>query len=209
MTSHDPAHVARPDAATPADGLPPQLVPEHPFPPVPDTVTGLGLVLRPWTEDDIPAMIAVLDNPEVGRWTRIPAPFGPLDAEARLARGTYGHEIGERIIFAVTEDGVTPVGEVLAFHERSGRERGVELGYSVAPHARGRGLASRSVRVMTAHAYDVLKAERVVLVISQGNEASEGVARATGFVLDEAAEPVEVHANGFDHVARTWVHRRG
>jgi hypothetical protein len=36
---------------------------------------GGEIVLRPFTEDDVPALAAALeDDPDIDRWTRIPSP---------------------------------------------------------------------------------------------------------------------------------------
>jgi RimJ/RimL family protein N-acetyltransferase len=59
-----------------------------------------------------------------------------------------------------------------------------ELGYAVVPVARGRGVAGRSVRLLTRWAFDELGVIRLVLDIDVANTASEQVARKAGYRLE-------------------------
>ena len=59
-----------------------------------------------------------------------------------------------------------------------------ELGYAVAPAARGRGVATRCVRLLTQWAFDELGVVRLVLDIDSANRASEQVARRAGYQLE-------------------------
>ncbi|MFD6556348.1 GNAT family N-acetyltransferase, partial [Streptomyces sp. NPDC058398] len=73
---------------------------------------------------------------------------------------------------------------------------------------RGRGLATRAVRLVADFAHRRVGGRRVVLCIEDGNTASEAVAKATGFVLTDD-EPVVRTAKGRDVVLRTWNHLEG
>jgi RimJ/RimL family protein N-acetyltransferase len=59
-----------------------------------------------------------------------------------------------------------------------------ELGYAVAPAARGRGVAGRCVQLLTRWAFDELGVIRLVLDIDVSNSASEQVARRGGYRLE-------------------------
>ena len=60
-------------------------------------------------------------------------------------------------------------------------ERGiVELGYSLFPHARGRGFATRVARLLAEHAF-ALGVQRVAAYVNVGNRASERVLERAGF----------------------------
>lgn len=56
--------------------------------------------------------------------------------------------------------------------------------YSVGPHARRRGFASRALRLATQWAFDCLGVARIELYIEPDNAASRGVARRCGFVQE-------------------------
>ncbi|NUU19993.1 MAG: GNAT family N-acetyltransferase [Streptomycetaceae bacterium] len=202
MTRPHPDPAERPAAPPdPGGGSAPLSVPAAPV-----RLTGLGLVLREWTEADLAAMAEAFDDPEVDRWTPLPSPFDHAAAMDRLARATADRAAGRRLCLAVTEDGGTPLGEVLVFPDRH-FPGGGEMGYGLSAKHRGRGLASRSIRLLTGFAYDTLGLDRLVLRIDRANEASSAVARATGFVPD-GAEPLVEFSKGRRHDLVTWVHDR-
>src|SRR5262249_24124314 len=53
--------------------------------------------------------------------------------------------------------------------------------YSIGPHARRRGFASRALGLVTRWAFDHLDIPRIELYIEPDNAASRGVARRCGF----------------------------
>jgi RimJ/RimL family protein N-acetyltransferase len=59
-----------------------------------------------------------------------------------------------------------------------------ELGYMVAPAARGRGVSVRAVDLLTRWAFDDLGLERLELRIDVANTASERVAERAGYRRD-------------------------
>ena len=63
------------------------------------------------------------------------------------------------------------------------RERGAgEIGYWVAREARGRGVATRAVRLVAGWATSELGLTTLEIVVHEDNAASNAVARAAGFV---------------------------
>jgi RimJ/RimL family protein N-acetyltransferase len=89
---------------------------------------------------------------------------------------------GSREAFAVVEDGRL-LGLALAPH--IDREAGeVELGYIVGPWARGRGVATEALRLLTRWAFDELGAQRIELIIEAANAPSVRVAERCGYVLE-------------------------
>ncbi|MFC1441138.1 GNAT family N-acetyltransferase [Streptacidiphilus sp. N1-10] len=186
------------------------VLPEPPF-----TLAGDGLFLREWTQQDIPVMVQLFDEPEVARWTPLSSPFDTEAAERYLGRARAAREAGTRIQFAVTEvagpdgaaaeGGGAPRGEALAML-RGEEGRDVELGYAIGAEHRGRGLAVRSVRLLTGFAYAVLGARRVLLRIEPDNDASSNVARRAGFtVADRPLEVVE-DPDGTRIALQIWEH---
>ena len=83
-----------------------------------------------------------------------------------------------RQLFIVEEDG-NPVGTVRIDHEPN---NSAEMSWTVAPDARGRGVAKKMVRLIADHipASCILRAE-----VKAGNEASVKVAEAAGLRLSE------------------------
>lgn len=65
------------------------------------------------------------------------------------------------------------------------RERGsAALGYWLAPHARGRGVASTAVRLLATWGFTTLRLARIELTCGPDNEASQRVAGRCGFVQE-------------------------
>ena len=164
-------------------------------PDAPVRLVGDGLVLREWEERDLPVMVELLDDPEVARWTPLPTPFTPEEARGRLERSRRR----DPLQLAVTTDGDEPMGEVMLMSTG-------HLGYVLGPRHRGKGLAAGAVVLLRDHAHDVGH-DVVRLEISAGNEASERLARRTGFHVVPGVTEVVVQ-KGRTHRLRTWEHRR-
>lgn len=149
--------------------------------PFPDRIelAGEGLVLRDWTEADLAAMPDLFDHPDIAYWTPIVSPFDAAAAHTRLDRDRQLRAEGTAILLAITVDGRAPLGEVML---RRAPE-GTEIGYAIGPAHRGRGLAVRAVRVMSAYAFEELGAEQVILELEAENAASVAVATKAGFSL--------------------------
>ncbi|MDQ1040774.1 RimJ/RimL family protein N-acetyltransferase [Streptomyces sp. V3I8] len=172
------------------------------IPPTHLRLEGEGVHLREWSEGDLDSLIALYEDPEMARWTPVASPFDRPAALAYLADAREARAQGRRAQFAITTDAVLPRGEVLLF--RSGTdERDVEIAYGVGAAHRGRGLASRAVRLLAAYAVRHADARRVVLRIEEANTASAGVARAAGFALTDD-EPVHRTSRNREATLRTW-----
>ena len=167
-------------------------------------LAGLGLCLREWGDDDLATMVELFDEPQFARWTPLASPFDLPAARAYMAKAREDRLAGRRVQLAVTADGKRALGQVVLI--RHG-ESAVELGYGIGAAHRRQGLATRAVRLMTGFAYDQA-AGRVLLCIEAGNDASEAVARATGFRLTDE-EPLRRARSGEPAAdLRTWVHER-
>jgi RimJ/RimL family protein N-acetyltransferase len=154
-------------------------MPDKPLPSV-ITIAGRGLQLRELADNDVPVMVQLFDEPEVGRWTPLPFPFDIPAAESYLARARHIREAGTGIHLAITTDGQEPLGEILLY--RTGEHRqDAELAYAIGARYRRQRLALRAVQLMTSYAYDQLTPKRVVLLIEAENQASNHVALAANF----------------------------
>ncbi|TDD91704.1 GNAT family N-acetyltransferase [Actinomadura rubrisoli] len=160
---------------------------------------GHGLVLREWSEEDLDALTAMFDDPEIAYWTPVAAPFDKTAAQNYLDRIRWGRAQDDRVHLAITTDGREPKGEVM-LNKSTGT-----IGYAVGAAYRGQRLAYRAVLLMTEYAHRVAGLARVSLEIEPDNAASAGVARAVGYRLTDAA-PVTVEDKGRRHTLLTWVH---
>lgn len=143
-------------------------------------LTGHGLVLREWTDDDLPVMAELFDDPEVAYRTPVVSPFDLAAARDYLRKARWCRAEDLRLQLAITTDGRLPKGEVLLIRSAAA-DRVASIGYSVGAAHRGRHLAARAVRVMTAYAHGAAGLPRVLLEIEPDNAASIAVARAAGF----------------------------
>jgi RimJ/RimL family protein N-acetyltransferase len=133
------------------------------------------LVLRPWTEDDVDAMVAGCNDPDVAYWIpTIPHPYTEADARAFIR----GEVRDDHDALAIQLDGavVGGIGIGLNAHEYRGR-----IGYWVAAASRGQGICTRALRVLARHALSELRLQRVDLVTDPENAASQRVAEKVGF----------------------------
>jgi RimJ/RimL family protein N-acetyltransferase len=139
--------------------------------------------LRPLAEEHLEAVGGLFDDPEVLRFTRLPVPPPPGYERHWLDRYEVGRRDGTREAFAAVDDDGSFLGLALAVDiDREARE--VELGYIVAPAARGRGVATAMLDELTRWAFAELEALRITLIIDVENRASARVAERCGYVLE-------------------------
>ena len=133
------------------------------------------LALRPWTEADVPALVIACNDPEIAHWIPlIPSPYTEEDA-LTFVRGEVRPE--EQSL-AMTLDG-TVVGAIgLGVNSMNYRGR---IGYWVAGSARGRGVCTRALRLLSRWALDELDLQRLDLITDPDNLASQHVAEKVGF----------------------------
>ena len=168
--------------------------------PNPIVITGHGLVLREWTDDDVRVMHELFDDPDVAYRTPLESPFDEAAALRYLRNAQQARRDGKRIHLAITLDGEQAMGEVLiGLASRS-------IGYAVGTAYRGQGLARRALLAATEYAHAELDLPDVMLEIEPDNEASAAVARAAGFQLTDA-EPETVTDKGRSYDLLKWEHR--
>jgi RimJ/RimL family protein N-acetyltransferase len=131
--------------------------------------------LRPLRESDLVHFPELLADPDVLRFTRVPEPPPADFALDWLAWYDAGRLEGTREGFAAFDDAGEFVGLGLAPEiDRQARE--IELGYIVRPRARGRGVATEILRLLTDWAFAEAGAMRVYLRTDVENQASQRVA---------------------------------
>jgi RimJ/RimL family protein N-acetyltransferase len=150
----------------------------------------MAIGLEPLGESHLAAIEAMLGDPDVLRFTRVPEPVPPGFPRAWLRLYKKGRRKGNREAFAIVEDEKF-VG--LAVVPRIDREtRTAELGYVVVPAARGRGVASEALRQLTEWAFDEAAMFRLELMISVDNPGSKRVAERCGYVREGVLRSLHV-----------------
>ena len=125
----------------------------------------------------------IVTDPDVLRFTRVPDPPPEDFAETWLARYDEGRRDGTREAFAVLDADGTFCGVAVA-PSIARDERTAELGYVIHPAARGRGVATQTLRLLTDWAFAELDPARLELLISVDNEASKRVAQRNGYTYE-------------------------
>lgn len=142
--------------------------------------------LRNYTQRDVPALVAACADPDIARWTLVPSPFTKDDAVKWIASTRTERERGAGFHFlAVDPKNDRLLGAVGVEIKRDGEHRYGNAGYWVAAAARGRGVATRAVRLLTDWAFSALEVEWMQLVIDPDNEPSRRVAERAGYRLIE------------------------
>ena len=125
----------------------------------------------------------LLEDPDVLRFTRVPEPVPAGFAESWLATYEDGRRDGTREAFAIVDGGGTFLGVAVA-PRIDLPARTAELGYVVVRGARGRGVATAALRLLTDWAFGELGLLRVELLISAENPASKRVAERCGYLRE-------------------------
>lgn len=144
------------------------------------------LVLRPWRDEDIPAVYKICQDPDVQRWTSVPSPYEMKDAEWFVREHTpKGFADGDEATFAVL---VKATGQIagaiglVGITKLSARGvRTAEIGYWANPETRGRGYLTEAVREVVRWGFEELGLGRVTWQAFDGNAASRRVAEKAGF----------------------------
>ena len=136
------------------------------------------IVLRPWQADDLEAVVAAVQDPEIPRWTRVPEPYDRSDGRAFLEASARGWREGHSAGFAIVDPEGVVLGSIgVRFHEAGA----ASIGYWIAREARGRGIATTALRLVSGWVLGDLAVERLELVTEPANVRSQRVAEKAGF----------------------------
>jgi RimJ/RimL family protein N-acetyltransferase len=149
----------------------------RPDPPLSDGV----ITLRAHRPEDVDALVAICQDPAIPRWTRVPQPYTRADAEGWIAAVELELKAGTAINWLAVDAHDVILASVAVQDIREDEGRG-EIGYWVAAPARGRGIATRAVRLATDWALGELGLQTLEIMTHEDNAASQGVARAAGYV---------------------------
>jgi RimJ/RimL family protein N-acetyltransferase len=158
------------------------------------------VVLRKVREDDRPVILATFADPLVRRWLNMPAKPTDADFDSVLRTIRKGFESGDRYDYAVTE---SPSDESLGAVIASRRARdNFELAYLAREEGRGRGLMTRSVRLMCDWLFGQ-GVGRLELRTHPDNEPSQLLAQRAGFQR-EGLERRSIWLHGKREDAIVW-----
>ncbi len=176
-------------------------------------LTGEKVVLRPFTTEDAPTMIAIIGDPGVLRGTGLPR--AELTTEALSA--WYGSRNGtaDRLDLAVTDRQTGELVGESVLYDWHPANRSCVFRILLGPHGRDRGLGTETVRLTVGHAFEQLGLNRVELGVYDFNQRARHVYESVGF----AAEGVRREAmlrdgTAYDEtvmslLAREWAAHQG
>lgn len=144
------------------------------------TLAGNGLLLVPLSMDVVGDMQALGRDPDILRFTYVSAPFTREEATAWVQRYIDGWTDGTCAGFSIQDVDGGFLGMIAIVSINQEANQG-EIGYILAPAARGRGIATTALRRITDWALGERSLERVELRIDADNTASIAVAKRAGF----------------------------
>lgn len=167
--------------------------PPPPDQPLPD-LTGIALttgrlILKAMEPQDIDAVTAICQDPEIQKWTTVPSPYSRADAETFITKiAPAGREAGTDAVFGLYHATTGEILGVVGLHriKAAGRNRtaDAEIGYWLAPEARGNGYITEAVQAVCRWAFAVLELHRIEWIAFAGNASSRQVALRAGFTIE-------------------------
>ena len=153
--------------------------------PLPDPALRDDVVaLRPWSVHDVDALVAAWADPEIQKWTLVPAARTAADALRWISAEQLRRDRGLALdlVIASAGDERAVLGEVGMVLLAGGPSR-AELGWWVGPEHRRQGVATRAVKLFADWARDVLEFDDLFAEVDMDNPASVWVAESAGLRL--------------------------
>jgi RimJ/RimL family protein N-acetyltransferase len=154
--------------------------------------------LRAPSAADVPAITEACQDPDIQHFTFVPVPYAEQDARDWVDGAASRAAAGEALSLVIADNRAKLLGTV-GLLRPDWMQRTIEIGYWVAPWARGRGLAVRAVKLLAPWALRTLDLARVACDVDVDNAASRQVAQRAGFVAEDIPlAPVAIKG-------RTWI----
>jgi RimJ/RimL family protein N-acetyltransferase len=153
------------------------------------TLTGERVVLRPFLETDLPAMVEAIADPEVGRLTgsvnsSTAAPDAAFDQERlREWYSTRGGQDDRLDLAIVDRETGDCVGEAV-LNEWEPENASCNFRILIGPRGRDRGLGTEATRLVLAHAFETIGLHRVSLEVYAFNPRAQRAYEKVGFVTE-------------------------
>lgn len=159
------------------------------------------VMLRPPRPDDAARIARGCQDPLVARWTSVPEPYYLQDAEAWIAANSPSGPQGIEAWWASPTWAITLQDDhwLGSIDLRLDQAGGATVGYLVAPWARGRGVATRSLRLACRWGFAALGLQVIQWQAHVGNDASRAVAARVGFRIAAEPQRLAIAARGERH----------
>ena len=140
-----------------------------------------ALMLRPWHLDDVPEVFKICQDPAIQEFTTIPVPYTREIAELWIRTSPQKYAEREKISLAGVRNGEVVLS--ISLHSIHEFDHVGEIGYWVSSSARGEGLASHAVEMLTDFAF-AIGFRRITAITLPENMASQKTLLKAGFELE-------------------------
>jgi len=149
------------------------------------------LLLRLPVRADVDDITRACQDPELQRWIPVPVPYQRIHGEQWVddSEGSWADE--RELRWVIVERSAGRVLGAIGLHARDATMR--EIGFWLAPEARGRGIMTESVRLVCRWGFDELHLGRIEWWANVGNEASRRVAEKVGFTMEGTVRARVLH----------------
>ncbi|HKE66647.1 MAG TPA: GNAT family protein [Micromonosporaceae bacterium] len=151
--------------------------------------------LRPPVDADAGEVLAMMCDGETRRWNPATS-VEDLDTAAHWCRRMADWTSGDHATWAVVDRDSDAFLGCVSIHSVNRVQSDAEIGYRVAPHSRGRGVATEAVAAATVWAFDHLALVRIELAHAVPNPASCVVAERAGYRLEGVLRQSFVYGDG-------------
>jgi RimJ/RimL family protein N-acetyltransferase len=141
---------------------------------------GAGITLRAWTTSDAPALVAAWADIEIARRLQVPDDPTIEHAEHWIAGGGERRRHGLALDLVVVDVDDRVLGEV-GLSAVNTRRAAAAIGWWTTAGARGRGVASTAVVLLTDWSLTTLGFAVLVAEVGMDNPASSAVAERAGY----------------------------
>lgn len=165
-------------------------------PPQPTLTDGV-VTLRPWRATDAPAVFEACQDPEIPRFVPVPQPYTLEDGRWFVANAAEESATGPSAHFAIVDPATDRLLGAISRHgpaDPPGHRAAV--GYWLAREARGRGIATRAVRVLADWTLATTDVIRLELYTDVDNERSGRVALRSGLEFEGVRRAWDLDRDG-------------
>jgi len=166
-------------------------------------LTAGELLLRPWTDEDVDAVHAAAQDPQLRTWSAVGS-GSRADVAELLARRREHRDDGDAYAFAVVRAADGELLGSVSLHSIDRAQGDAEVGYWTVPAARGRRVAPRAADAVCRWAFGSLPVDRVQLFHAVQNAASGRAAAAAGFTLEGRLRRSFRYGDGVKHDELLW-----
>jgi RimJ/RimL family protein N-acetyltransferase len=144
-------------------------------------LVGDSIRLRLRADSDTPTMIEACRDPAIQRYTVVPENYDEANAAEHAQMSATGLAEGTGLHLVIADLESDDLIGTIALRRVGANTERWSVGYWVAPWARGRGIATAAVGLITRFGFDHLGVREIELLAEPQNAASTAVAERAGF----------------------------